>query len=119
MARMGRQHRQASRESFDKALEAYEELEASHTWTDAVLDSRRKLLSASKEPEAPRYPDALTEREVEVLRLVAGGGSNREIAEALTVSLRTVERHISNIYAKIGARGRADATTYVLSHSLT
>jgi DNA-binding CsgD family transcriptional regulator len=60
----------------------------------------------------------LTAREVEVLRLVAGGRTNAEIAEALTLSVRTVERHVWNIYRKIGARGRADATAYALTRAL-
>jgi predicted ATPase/DNA-binding CsgD family transcriptional regulator/DNA-binding XRE family transcriptional regulator len=69
----------------------------------------------------PSYPDGLTTREVEVLRLIAIGRSNQEIAAALTLSLRTVERHISNIYQKIGATGtvaRASATTYAHRHGL-
>ena len=52
------------------------------------------------------------------MRLLAGGSSNREVAEQLVVSVRTVERHITNIYAKIEARGRADATAYALRHAL-
>ena len=63
-------------------------------------------------------PDGLTDREVEVLRLVAGGQTNNEIAEELVLSVRTVERHIGNIYKKIGARGRADAAAYTLTHGL-
>ena len=64
------------------------------------------------------YPHGLTEREVEVLRHLAGGRTNDEIAKELFVSVRTVERHVANIYAKIGARGRANATAYALSHNL-
>jgi DNA-binding NarL/FixJ family response regulator len=64
------------------------------------------------------YPHGLSEREVEVLRHLAGGKTNCEIAEELHVSVRTVERHIANIYAKIGARGRANATAYALTHNL-
>jgi DNA-binding NarL/FixJ family response regulator len=60
----------------------------------------------------------LTAREREVLRLIAEGKSNREIADYLVLSVRTVERHIANAYAKIGARGRADATAYALRHHL-
>jgi DNA-binding CsgD family transcriptional regulator len=60
----------------------------------------------------------LTEREVEVLRLLAGGSTNRQIAAALVVSVPTAERHVANIYAKVGARGRADATAYALRHGL-
>jgi pimeloyl-ACP methyl ester carboxylesterase/DNA-binding CsgD family transcriptional regulator len=64
------------------------------------------------------YPHGLTAREVEVLRHLAGGRTNDEIAEELFVSVRTVERHVANIYAKIGARGRANATAYALNHHL-
>ncbi|MGD9890243.1 MAG: helix-turn-helix transcriptional regulator [Dehalococcoidia bacterium] len=63
-------------------------------------------------------PDGLTEREVEVLRLVASGHTNREVADTLVLSVRTVERHIAHIYAKTNARGRADATLYAVRHSL-
>ena len=66
----------------------------------------------------PAYPDRLTQREVEVLRLIAVGKSSRDVAEDLVLSIRTVERHITNIYGKINARGRADATAYALGHSL-
>jgi len=64
-------------------------------------------------------PDGLSPRELEVLRLVAAGHSNREIADELILSLRTVERHINNLYAKIGARGKADATAYAFRNGLT
>jgi DNA-binding CsgD family transcriptional regulator len=67
---------------------------------------------------AAPYPDGLTGREVEVLRLLARGRTNKEIAAALVVSVPTAERHVANIYAKIGARGRADATAYALRHGL-
>jgi DNA-binding NarL/FixJ family response regulator len=70
---------------------------------------------------APNMAD-LTAREIEVLRLIAAGKSNQEIAAILVLSVRTVERHISNIYGKIGASGavaRATATAYALHHGLT
>jgi DNA-binding CsgD family transcriptional regulator len=57
---------------------------------------------------------ALSPREVEILRLIAAGHSNQEIATGLVLSVRTVERHISNLYVKIGARRKADATAYAL-----
>jgi DNA-binding CsgD family transcriptional regulator len=68
-------------------------------------------LSLSTPPTAP-YPDGLTRREVEVLRLLAAGQTNRQIARVLSVSVPTAERHIANLYVKIGAHGRADATAY-------
>ena len=63
----------------------------------------------------------LTEREAEILGRIAQGLSNQQIAEALFLSVRTVERHISNIYAKVGAHGkaaRAAATAYAHTHGL-
>jgi DNA-binding NarL/FixJ family response regulator len=58
------------------------------------------------------HPDGLSTRELEILRLVAAGHGNQEIADALVLSVRTVENHVARIYAKIGARGRAEATAY-------
>jgi len=63
-------------------------------------------------------PDGLTPRELEVLVLLAGGESNAQIARALGLSTHTVDRHIANLYRKIGARGRADATAYALRGGL-
>jgi pimeloyl-ACP methyl ester carboxylesterase/DNA-binding CsgD family transcriptional regulator len=63
-------------------------------------------------------PHGLTPRELEVLRHLAAGDSNQEIAARLLVSVHTVERHVANIYRKIDARGRADATAYALRHQL-
>lgn len=60
----------------------------------------------------------LSQRELEVLKLLALGRSNKQIGQALTLSVRTVERHIANVYLKIGAHGRADATSYAFRHGL-
>jgi pimeloyl-ACP methyl ester carboxylesterase/DNA-binding CsgD family transcriptional regulator len=60
----------------------------------------------------------LSVREREVLRLVAGGESNGQIAANLGLSINTVERHVSNIYRKISARGRADATAWAIRRGL-
>jgi non-specific serine/threonine protein kinase len=57
-------------------------------------------------------PDALSPRELEVLRLIGSGLTNKEIAAELVISVPTVERHVTHVYAKIGARGRAEAATY-------
>ena len=70
---------------------------------------------ASAVPTIPAYPGGLTPREVEVLRLISDGKSNREIANDLVLSERTVQRHIYNIYNKINVRNRAEATTFALS----
>jgi non-specific serine/threonine protein kinase len=66
----------------------------------------------------PAAVAGLTPRELEVLRLIAAGGSNKQIAAELHLSIRTVERHITNLYTKIGARGKADATAWALRHQL-
>jgi predicted ATPase/DNA-binding CsgD family transcriptional regulator len=75
----------------------------------------------TKEPPsqpARALPAGLTRREVEVLRLLARGRSSHEIAEELVLSVHTVTRHISNIYGKIDAHGRADATAFAIHHGL-
>lgn len=70
----------------------------------------------AKRSPTPKHPDGLTHREQDILRMIAAGWSNREIAENLFVSIRTVERHITNLYRKIDANGKADATAYFFRH---
>ena len=84
----------------------------------ARLDARVPGAEQEEPPQARAYPDNLTAREAEVLNRLAGGKTNNEIAEELHVSVRTIERHVANIYAKIGARGRVNATAYALTHNL-
>jgi len=55
------------------------------------------------------HPDPLTERETEILRLMSGGYSNREVAESLGVAEGTVKNHVSNILSKLGVRDRTRA----------
>ena len=74
---------------------------------------------ASSQPGiAPIFPDGLTQREVEVLRLVAAGKTNPEIAKKLFISSRTVTTHISNILNKINAANRAEAAAYATRQGL-
>ncbi len=68
--------------------------------------------------QAGLSPDGLTRRELEVLRLLAAGESNAQIARRLGLSTHTIERHVANLYRKIGARGRADATAYAVRGGL-
>ncbi len=77
------------------------------------VDRTQRLLEGDES-----VPTPLSEREIEVLGLVAGGNTNREIAEALTVSRHTVARHLSNIFTKIGVTSRAAATAYAYEHEL-
>ena len=74
---------------------------------------------AEAQPETvPAYPDGLTSREVEVLRLVAAGKSNREIAEELFISLRAAAYHVGNILSKTSSTNRAEAATYAIRQGL-
>lgn len=131
LARGGTGDRERAVELLGQALGAARELEMARLVEQALrLVSQQRIPHASAaapaeiprrsgdEPKAPSHPDNLTGREVEVLRLLAGGKSNRAIAEELVLSVRTVEHHVASIYAKIGARGRADATAYALTRGL-
>ena len=61
---------------------------------------------------------ALSPRETEVLRLLADGETNGQIAARLGISINTVERHVGNVYRKIDARGRADATAWAIRNGV-
>ena len=68
-------------------------------------------------PRRPRT-DGLTTREIEVLRLVSSGLTNRQLAEGIGVSTRTVDAHLRSIYAKLGVKSRSAATRYAIEQSL-
>jgi DNA-binding NarL/FixJ family response regulator len=113
----------ATRDDIRRALEAAAE-------GQGVLDPavQARLLEAARagvqadrgrpgRPRAP-LPDGLTDREVEVLALIAGGHSNGEIARQLYVSEATVKTHVNRILAKTGARDRTQAAAYAYRHGL-
>ena len=78
------------------------------------------LAAAGHDPPPIRRepPAGLTDREVEVLRLVAEGCSNRQIAQRLVISRRTAEYHVQHIYSKIGTSSRAAAAMFAMEHRL-
>ena len=65
-----------------------------------------------------RLPGGLTDRELEVLLVLARGRSNREIAEALGISVKTVGHHVQHVYEKVGARSRVAATRWAFEQEL-
>ena len=91
------------------------------TLLDPVVHSQLLAAATAGARPAPppvSLPDDLTQREAEVLSLIARGLSNREIAGTLVVSEATVKTHINHVFAKIGARDRAQAVHYAYTHGL-
>ena len=80
--------------------------------------ARKVLQELSRPPERPPTPEPLTERELEVLRLIAKGKSNREIAEELVISEATVRTHVSNILGKLQLASRTQAALYALREGI-
>lgn len=85
------------------------------------LAAVRHVLDAAGEAPATRvgtWPAGLTDREVEVLRLVARGGTNKDVARTLGISHRTVQHHVSHVYTKIGVTSRAGAALFAAEQGL-
>jgi DNA-binding CsgD family transcriptional regulator len=92
----------------------------------AVADSLRSPLwrahvdraTAELDTRGPRHPAGLTDREAEVLGLVAAGLTNREVAARLHLGVRTIDSHLTAIYRKVGARRRGDAVAFAVANGL-
>jgi NarL family two-component system response regulator LiaR len=80
--------------------------------------ARKVLQELSRPSDRPPTPDPLTEREVEVLQVVAKGKSNQEIADELIISEATVRTHVSNILGKLHLASRTQAALYALKEGL-
>jgi DNA-binding NarL/FixJ family response regulator len=104
----------ASAEEIEQALRA---VAGGRTHLDPAIQQRLVAAVLGAQPEP--LPDNLTPREVEVLKLIAAGLSNGEIAAALVVSGATVKTHVNRIFAKIGARDRAQAVRYAFEHGIS
>jgi ATP/maltotriose-dependent transcriptional regulator MalT len=111
---------QALHESGDEigAVAAFTAASQQFDQIGAHLDARRVLGGGSTTAGRRVLPASLTEREAEVLRLVAAGLTNNEIAARLFLSAKTVSRHLSNIFTKIGVTSRAGATAFAFEHDL-
>jgi len=106
----------AGREHIRRALEA---AAAGQAILDPAVQARLVEAATLPAPTGRRpLPDGLTDREGEVLRLMAGGLSNSEIAAQLYVSEATVKTHINHIFAKTGSRDRGQAIAYAHRHAL-
>ena len=97
-----------------RAAEAVAERIGNPQWQAEV----RAALADMGETTAGPLPDGLTSRQAEVLRLLAAGLSNKQIAGELFLSPATVERHLATVYRKLGVGGRVEAARYAIAHGL-
>jgi DNA-binding NarL/FixJ family response regulator len=92
-------------------------------WLQPEIAQRLMNFAAGKRAAEPKTGldtliEPLTPREIEVLELLAGAASNREIAEQLAISTRTVETHLANVYGKLGVRGRTEAMLWAIREGI-
>ena len=104
------------------SLNAEFTLEAAAQGVEAIDSFVKELLPVQRQGELSASRDAagagLSQREIEVLRLIAGGRSNQQIADELVISVNTVNRHISHIFDKIGVANRTEAAVYARDHGI-
>jgi two-component system, NarL family, response regulator LiaR len=99
--------------STSELLQAIREVHRGDSFLDPVI--ARKLIKELNRPtEQAAIPDPLTEREIEVIRLIAAGLANQEIADQLVISERTVRNHVGNILAKLHLANRTQAALYAI-----
>jgi predicted ATPase/DNA-binding NarL/FixJ family response regulator/DNA-binding XRE family transcriptional regulator len=106
-----------------RADEAVRQLRAAEAVAEGIASPQRQAevraaLADLGETTAAALPDGLTSRQAEVLRLLAGGLSNKQIAAELFLSPATVERHLATVYRKLGVGGRVEAARYAIAHGL-
>jgi DNA-binding NarL/FixJ family response regulator len=99
-------------------VEAIRAVHAGKPWLQPEI-ARRLIDLTTGRASPPRsgleaLVEPLTSREIEVLKLLAGAATNREIADRLVISPRTVETHLANIYGKLGVRGRTEAMLWAV-----
>ena len=111
------QHRLGRPDEGAQHLRAAEAL-AGELGNPQRLAQVRAALAETGGAAAGPLPGGLTARQAEVLRLLAAGMSNKQIAGELYLSPSTVERHLATIYRKLGLTGRVEATRYALAHGL-
>jgi two-component system response regulator DegU len=92
-------------------------------WMDprmsGALAEELSHIGSEGDPISTRQENGLTERELEIVRLVASGYKNKEVGATLAISERTVKTHLTNIFQKLGVRDRVGLVMYALRHNLT
>lgn len=105
--------------SAEDLIRAVRTVASGSSWLDPAVTARVLATYRAVSPPPPGdTADALTERELEVLRAMASGWSNHEIAERLVISELTVKSHIGRIFTKLGLRDRAAAIVYAFDHGI-
>lgn len=107
-----------ARESLARSYRALGDAAGALLEQEAARASFARLGIATRDASAVPTSYGLSERELQVLRLVARGDSNKEIASALGLSVKTVDRHLSNLFDKLGVGSRAAATAFAFQHGL-
>jgi DNA-binding NarL/FixJ family response regulator len=100
-------------------VEAIRTVASGKPWLQPEIAQRLMSFAGGKRPAPARsgldaLVEPLTSREIEVLKLLSGAASNREIAQTLDISPRTVETHLANVYGKLGVRGRTEAMLWAI-----
>jgi DNA-binding NarL/FixJ family response regulator len=107
----------------DDLVSAIRTVAAGKPWLQPEIAQRLMSFASGKPPEPTKTAwealiEPLTSREIEVLKLLAGAASNKEMADRLAISPRTVETHLANIYGKLGVRGRTEAMLWAIREGL-
>jgi DNA-binding NarL/FixJ family response regulator len=100
----------------DEIAQALTNVHSGESHLDPVV--QRRLVEMATRERPTGLPNGLTPRELDVLRLIAEGKSNAEIAQDLYITEGTVKTHVNNLFAKAGLRDRAQAVTYAFRHGL-
>jgi len=111
-------HRLGHPDEAARHLRAAEALAAGIANPQRLADVRAALAEIGESADAAALPDGLTVRQVDVLRLLADGLSNKQIAAELCLSPGTIERHLATVYRKLGLGGRVEAARYAVTHGL-
>jgi two-component system, NarL family, response regulator LiaR len=105
-------------------VDAIKAVASGKPWLQPEIAQRLMNFAAGKSAILPKrgldaLVEPLTTRELEVLKLLAGAASNREMADRLAISPRTVETHLANIYGKLAVRGRTEAMLWAIQEGMT